>query len=101
MDIRERLIEEFIGVMESYAHPGSSEFYFWEVLEGTRKPSYIAGPPSDEAMDILRLMRDDLEIWLHWADAPNEPEWQEVPIEQWRELASKKNFDQAFRETRR
>ena len=96
-DIRDVLIEEFIILTKALSWPGAVEFYYWEVLEKKIQPSYIMGPPSEEAMDILRLLRDEAKIWLMWSNDA----WVVVPIDEWRQIADKKTYKQAIEEAHR
>jgi len=93
-DIQDVLIEEFIALTKAVSWPGAVEFYYWEVLEKKIQPSYIMGPPSEEAMDVLRLLRDGAKIWLMWLNKA----WVVVPIDDWRLIADKKTYNQATSE---
>jgi len=93
-NIRDILIEEFISLTKDLSWPGAVEFYYWEVLEKKIQPSYIMGPPSEEAMDIFRLLRDEVKIWLMWSNEA----WVVVPIEDWKQIAEKRTYRRAVSE---
>jgi hypothetical protein len=87
-DIRDRIIEELFAIFRRVSWPGATEFYHWEVFEGSRKHSYIWGPLDEETLDVLRLARDELQLWAVW----RAEKWEIISIDEWRQIADKKKF---------
>jgi len=78
---KQALIDEFRAMASRYSAPGWIEYLFWETVEGLRDRPFplLEALPPDE-MEVLRMLRDDAQIWVFWRDG----QWFVVDIESWR-----------------
>jgi hypothetical protein len=97
-DFSARLVTEFISIATKTNAEGWIEYLLWETVEGLRdRPFKLLEPMSDEEMDVLRLLRDEAEIWVAWVKG----QWCTVPIEDWRQHAAARSADDVLVELHR
>jgi hypothetical protein len=85
-DLRSLCCEEFVKIVTRFdiREGGLVEYLLWETIEGTRdRPFKLLDPLSEEEMDVLRVMRDEVKFWLYWKDG-----WEMVDIEGWKKHAA-------------
>lgn len=93
-DLRSLCSEEFIKIASRYDAEGWIEYLLWETLEGKRdRPFRILDPLSEEEMDVLRVMRDEVKFWLYW-----DQRWTMVEIGEWRTNTETRTSDDVFAE---
>lgn len=79
-DLRTVCFKEFVQLADRYTAEGWIEYLLWETLEGTRdRPFLFLDSLSEEEMDLLRVMRDEVGIWVTWRES-----WLIVGVEEWR-----------------
>ena len=90
--LQARLVAEYITITGRFGLNGDGagwvEYKLWEVLEGRLKsPSPFFPPLTEEEMDILRLLRDEVKVWVFWQDK----RWCHVDAATWKTHVDQKN----------
>lgn len=90
-DLRSLLVQEFARIESNFSRLGSFnakgwiEYALWETLEGKiERPFPFFDPLTDEELDVLRLLRDEVGEWVWWEGDV----CRTVSIEEWRAHAS-------------
>lgn len=79
------LIQRFIAIVASWNAAGWGEYLLWETLEGHRSQPFPFGPPlSAEDLEVLRRLRDELQVWPSWDGVA----WELAGVDEWREHAA-------------
>lgn len=77
------LVLWFTQLVDSWNAAGWGEYLLFETVEGLRdRPFKFLDPLSQEDLQKLRMLRDELQLWPFW-DATI-PGWDTVAIKAWR-----------------
>lgn len=77
-------VKRFIQLVESWNATVWGELLLWETLEGLRSKPFLFLPELPlEDMEVLRVLRDEFEVWPTCVPGA----WELIPIAAWRVYA--------------
>ena len=93
-------VARFIKLVRDWNAEGFAEYMLWRAVEGN--PVGVWADPTSvtvEVMEVLRTLRDDLNIWPFWS--ADIEAWETVSVAAWRQHAHSVSLNDLIQRHRR